>query len=113
MGTIATNMRLYHNPKCSKSRQAKNLLSERGVDFEDYRYLDNGVHPDDVELLSTIDGIIRTTDLNSETIFDFEDTKAIANLISSNPKLLQRPVLICEGVAVIGRPPENILILLP
>ena len=106
-------MRLYHNPKCSKSRQAKNLLSERGVDFEDYRYLDNGVHPDDVELLSTIDGIIRTTDLNSETIFDFEDTKAIANLISSNPKLLQRPVLICEGVAVIGRPPENILILLP
>jgi len=113
VGTIATNMRLYHNPKCSKSRQAKNLLSERGVDFEDYRYLDNGVHPDDVELLSTIDGIIRTTDLNSETIFDFEDTKAIANLISSNPKLLQRPVLICEGVAVIGRPPENILILLP
>lgn len=106
-------MRLYHNPKCSKSRQAKNLLSERGVDFEDYRYLDNGVHPDDVELLSTIDGIIRTTDLNSETILDFEDTKAIANLISSNPKLLQRPVLICEGVAVIGRPPENILILLP
>ncbi len=113
MGTIATNMRLYHNPKCSKSRQAKNLLSERGVDFEDYRYLDNGVHPDDVELLSTIDGIIRITDLNSETILDFEDTKAIANLISSNPKLLQRPVLICEGVAVIGRPPENILILLP
>jgi len=106
-------MRLYHNPKCSKSRQAKNLLSERGVDFEDYRYLDNGVHPDDVELLSTIDGIIRITDLNSETILDFEDTKAIANLISSNPKLLQRPVLICEGVAVIGRPPENILILLP
>lgn len=106
-------MRLYHNPRCSKSRQAKNLLLERGVEFEDYRYLDSGVHPDDVELLSTIEGIIRVSDLDSETIIDFGDTKAVAELISSNSRILQRPILISNGIAVIGRPPESILTLLP
>lgn len=111
--TIGPNMRLYHNPRCSKSRQARTLLSERGVEFEDYRYLDNGVHPNDVELLSTIDGIIRISDLDSETLIDFGDTRAVAELISANPRLLQRPILISKGVAVIGRPPENILTLLP
>ncbi|MGB0265108.1 MAG: ArsC/Spx/MgsR family protein [Candidatus Poseidoniaceae archaeon] len=106
-------MRLYHNPRCSKSRQAKSLLLERGVEFEDYRYIDNGVHPDDVELLSTIEGIIRVSDLDSETIIDFGDTKAVAELISANSRILQRPILISNGIAVIGRPPESILTLLP
>lgn len=106
-------MRLYHNRRCSKSRQAKSLLLERGVEFEDYRYLDSGVHPDDVELLSTIEGIIRVSDLDSETIIDFGDTKAVAELISANSRILQRPILISNGIAVIGRPPESILTLLP
>lgn len=106
-------MRLYHNPRCSKSRQAMNLLSERGIVFEEFRYLDSGVHTDDVELLSTVEGIIRVSDLDSETVIDFGDAKAVAELISANPHLLQRPILICNGVAVIGRPPENILTLLP
>lgn len=111
--TIGPNMRLYHNPRCSKSRQARNLLSERGIEFEDFRYLENGVHPDDIELLSNLNGIIRISDLDSETVIDYGNTKAVAELISDNPRLLQRPILISNGVAVIGRPPENILTLLP
>lgn len=106
-------MRLYHNPRCSKSRQARNLLSERDIEFEDFRYLENGVHPDDIELLSNLNGIIRISDLDSETVIDYGNTKAVAELISDNPRLLQRPILISNGVAVIGRPPENILTLLP
>lgn len=106
-------MRLYHNPRCSKSRQAKNILSKRGIEFEEWRYLDKGVHPDDVKLLSNIDGVIRVSDLDSGTTIDFGDTKAIAELISTNSRILQRPILISNGVAVIGRPPENILTLLP
>ena len=111
--TIGPIMRLYHNPRCSKSRQARNLLSERGIEFEEFRYLDSGVHPDDLELLSTIEGIIRVSDLGSETVIDFGDVRTIAKLISANPRILQRPILISNGVAVIGRPPENILTLLP
>lgn len=106
-------MRLYHNPRCSKSRQAKNLLLERGIEFEDYRYLDAGIHPEDIELLSSVDGIIRMSDLDAETDIDFGDYNAVAELISTNPRILQRPILISNGVAVIGRPPENILTLLP
>lgn len=106
-------MRLYHNPRCSKSRQARDLLSERDIEFEEFRYLERGVHHDDIELLSTIDGIIRVSDLDSETVIDFGDAKAVAELILANPRILQRPILICNGVAVIGRPPENILTLLP
>ncbi|MGB1474881.1 MAG: arsenate reductase family protein [Candidatus Poseidoniaceae archaeon] len=106
-------MRLYHNPRCSKSRQARNLLTERGVDFEEYRYLDSGIHPDDLELLATLDGILRISDLDSETDVDFGDNEAVAELISVDPRLLQRPILIFNGVAVIGRPPESILTLLP
>ena len=106
-------MRLYHNPRCSKSRQAKNILLERGIEFEDYRYLDAGLHPDDIDLLSSINGIIRKSDLDSTTDIDFEDYKAVAECISANPRILQRPILISNGVAVIGRPPENILTLLP
>lgn len=113
VGTFGPNMRLYHNPRCSKSRQARTLLCERGIEFEDYRYLDNGVHPNDVKLLSTIDGIIRISELGSETVIDFGDTEAVAELITDNPQLLQRPILISKGLAVIGRPPENILTLLP
>ena len=106
-------MRLYHNPRCSKSRQAKNLLLERGIEFEDYRYLDAGIHREDIELLSSVDGIIRMSDLDSDTDIDFGDYNAVAELISTNPRILQRPILIFNGVAVIGRPPESILTLLP
>ena len=43
-------MRLYHNPRCSKSRQALALLEEREIEFEDYRYLERGIDPDSVKL---------------------------------------------------------------
>ena len=47
-------MRLYHNPRCSKSRQALSLMNESGFEFEEYRYLDLGIHADDLEILSFI-----------------------------------------------------------
>ena len=55
-------MRLYHNPRCSKSRQAVALLSENGVEFEEYRYLDLGIAEEDLEILSSLPGIIRTNE---------------------------------------------------
>ena len=93
-------MRLYHNPRCSKSRQAVALLNDSGIDFEEYRYLDNGIAPEDLEILLTLEGSIRTDDIADDVVLDI-------------PKLLQRPILINDGKAVIGRPPEEILTLLP
>ena len=100
-------MRLYHNPRCSKSREARNLLDERGVDFEEYRYLEQGIHPDDVSLLSNIEGIIRVADLDSKEEVDLADPNSVSEYILENPQVLQRPILVSNGVGVIGRPPER------
>lgn len=89
------------------------LLVDMGIKFEDYRYLDRGVHLDDVAVLSTLKGIIRTSDLDSNENFDLLDENTVADIIQSNPRVLQRPILISGRVAVIGRPPEKILTLLP
>ena len=105
-------MRLYHNPRCSKSREARNLLDERGVDFEDYRYLERGIHPDDLKLLSNIEGIIRVADLESNADVNLGDANSVSEYILANPRVLQRPILVSDGVGVIGRPPDKILTLL-
>ena len=105
-------MRLYHNPRCSKSREARNLLDERGVDFEEYRYLERGIHPDDVKLLSNIEGIIRVADLESNADVNLGDANSVSEYILANPRVLQRPILVSDGVGVIGRPPDKILTLL-
>ena len=103
-------MRLYHNPRCSKSRQAVKLLTERGLDFEEYRYLDLGISSEDLDLLISLDGVIRVSDISSDSITNKTE---IRELLTLEPKVLQRPILIFQGVAIIGRPPEEILTLLP
>ena len=105
-------MRFYHNPRCSKSRQALSLLVDRDVDFEEYRYLEKGVHMDDFEILANLPNIIRKSEVYEKEKYDFEDVESIKELIKLQPKCVQRPILVCGGEAVIGRPPENILILL-
>tara|TARA_Y100001954_G_C15577282_1_gene486518 strand:- start:61 stop:381 length:321 start_codon:yes stop_codon:yes gene_type:complete len=105
-------MRLYHNPRCSKSRQALALLIERNVEFEDYRYLDNGIDPEDLDILIPLEGVIRTKEVDKSLGYDLNNVEDIGKLLIDNPKALERPILIKNGHAVIGRPPENILVLL-
>lgn len=102
-------MRLYHNPRCSKSREAVALLLEDGIEFEEYRYLSMGVDPNDVGILSEIEGIVRTKDVIGEIDVSQLDLKGLQQLLLSQPSCLQRPVLIYKGHAVVGRPPENII----
>ena len=102
-------MRLYHNPRCSKSRQAVALLTGAGIDFEDYRYLSEGIHSDDIEVLSTLPGIIRSKDVIGDVDIKNLDSNGIQTLLKEQPKCLERPVLIMNGQAVVGRPPERIL----
>ena len=102
-------MRLYHNPRCSKSRQAVALLTDAGIDFEEYRYLTEGIDSNDVEVLSTLRNIIRKKDVTGDYDFKNLDVDSIQQLLLSQPKCLERPVLIHNGKAVLGRPPELIL----
>ena len=106
-------MRLYHNPKCSKSREAVKILESKDIQVEIVNYLSEGINISDLEILIRLDGIIRTNEREfRENPVDISDFNNVRLLLQTHPKLLQRPVLISDGKAVIGRPPEEILILL-
>ena len=102
-------MRLYHNPRCSKSRQAVALLTDAGYEFEIRLYLRDGIAQDDLEILASVDNIIRHNDIVGEMDVSMLDSNGIQSLLSDQPKALQRPVLIHHGQAILGRPPELIL----
>jgi len=102
-------MRFYHNPRCSKSRQALALLAERGVEVEIVRYLEAGIVEEDLELLASLDGIVRKKEAGSQAMAALHSVDDVAALLKSNPKVLERPVLVVNGQAVIGRPPEDVL----
>jgi len=111
---------IYHNPKCSKSRQALEIIKSKNIEPRIILYLVNKLSKAEVEnLLSklglSIRGILRTgedeykrNNLKNENL---SDDKLIELLIKF-PKLLQRPIVVKNNKAVIGRPPENILNLL-
>mgnify|MGYP000232681535 FL=1 len=109
---IGFNMRLYHNPRCSKSRQAVALLQQQGADFEDYRYLEKGISPGDMSILLELSDVIRLNDISDKSEYNLSQKNEIQRLLQIEPKALQRPILIHNGKAVIGRPPEDILTLL-
>ena len=115
---------IYHNPRCSKSRKALEILNSKTKDFKIIKYLEDGI--DIIELKSILslnkiskDEIIRT---NESSYKELKLTKkdlskdVIVNYIVKFPILLQRP-LICKYQSsklvqtVIGRPPETVLIL--
>jgi arsenate reductase len=111
---------MYHNPRCSKSRETLSLLNEKGIEPEIIEYLNS---PPDATQLKKILGllglspreIIRTKDdLYKELNLDNEgldDNQIIAALIE-NPILIERPIVLANGKAAIGRPPKNILVIL-
>ena len=110
---------IWHNPRCSKSRNAVALLEEKGVEAEVVKYLDTP--PTRVELIAVLDmlglsakGLMR----NKEDIYkelgikDINDEDVLIGLMVANPKLIERPIVIKDGKATIGRPIENIVELL-
>jgi arsenate reductase len=116
-----TDLTLYHNPRCSKSRSALELLQTRGVTPDVVLYLDT---PPDAaqlrdllgklgisarQLLRTGEDAYKQLNLADPSL---DDAQLIAAMVA-HPKLIERPILVAGDKAVIGRPPENILELLP
>jgi arsenate reductase len=112
-------MKLLHNPRCSKSREALAALEDAGHQPEIWRYLDEPLtEPQIRELLAQLGiepfALVRTKEelwreLSSDKTLSDDD---IIALMASHPKLIERPILIHKGKAAIGRPLENILALL-
>ena len=111
------SVEIYHNPRCSKSRQTLSLLEEQGIEPAVTKYLDS---PPDAATLSNILGMLnmeprdlmrkkekeyKELNLNNPDLSRDELIKAMVE----NPKLIERPIVIKDGKAAIGRPPEQVL----
>lgn len=113
-------IKIYHNPRCSKSRATLALLEENDVSPEIIYYLETPPTSDELkDLLKKlgmgIREIIRTSEPRyGELGLDDESLSEpiVFDIICEHPKLIQRPIVIKGGQAIIGRPPENVLALL-
>jgi arsenate reductase len=116
-----TDLTLYHNPRCSKSRGALELLEARGLTPTIVRYLET---PPDAAQLRELLGklgigardLLRTGEDEYKALNLADASLSEAQLIAAmaaHPKLIERPILIAGDKAMIGRPPEKILEILP
>ncbi len=113
------NVKIWHNPRCSKSRSAVALLEKKGVEAEVIKYLEAAPTKEELkillsqlgmsarELMRTKEDIYNELDLKNEN-----DEEKLIEAMAENPKLIERPIVIKDGKAVIGRPIENIVELL-
>ena len=112
-------MKIYHNPRCTKSRQTLALLQENGVETEGILYLENIPTANDLkDLLSKLGISPMQLIRKGEAIWkenykgkELSDAQIIDAMIA-HPKLIERPIVVKDNKAVLGRPPENALELL-
>lgn len=110
-------IRIFHNPRCSKSRATLALLQEKGIEPDVTLYLEN---PPDASELRTILGLLglearqlmrkgeaeyRELGLADESLSEEQLIAAMAG----TPRLIERPIVLANGRAAIGRPPESVL----
>jgi len=107
---------IWHNPRCSKSREALKLLEEQGKEVDVYKYLDEALSVDEIKSVLLKLGIVaRDLMRTKETIYkelglkDIEDEEALIEAMSKYNKLIERPIIITDTKAIIGRPPELVL----
>ena len=109
-------MKIYHNPRCSKSRQTLSLIKETGAEVEIIEYL-NAI-PSEKELSDIItllgitpEKLLRKGESDYRVNFKgktLSDSEWI-NAMIKYPKLIERPIVVSGNKAILGRPPENVL----
>jgi arsenate reductase len=107
---------LYHNPRCSKSREALHLLEEEGETIEIVKYLDTPPTHQELKQVVELLGIkpialIRTQEADWKQNYKDKNLtdEQIIDIMVQNPKLIERPIAIKGTHAVIGRPPKKVL----
>ena len=114
------SVKIYHNPRCSKSRQTLQLLEDNGVQAEVIEYLKKPPTADELDaILTMLD--IQPRDLMRIKEVEYKETgmdnpdldrdALIAGMVNT-PKLIERPIVLANGKAAIGRPPESVLAIL-
>ena len=114
-----TDVTIYHNPRCSKSRQTLSLLQENGLEPEVVEYLKTPLTAAALKRvikalgIEAIELLRRKESLYREVFPDGTPSNADAvRMMTEHPKLMERPIVVAGDNAVIGRPPENVLALI-
>lgn len=106
---------IWHNPRCGKSRDGLKYLEEKGLDVKVIKYLNIDISKDDLkevllmlgigakDLLRTKEKVYKELDLKNET-----DEEKLIEAMVENKKLIERPIVIKDGSAVVARPVEKI-----
>ncbi len=106
---------IYHNPRCSKSRQTLELIREKGVEPQIVEYLETPPSAAELkDILSklgkTAAEIVRKKEAKEEGIdVDALDNDALIEALAAHPRAIERPIVVKGAKAVMGRPPENVI----
>jgi len=106
---------LYHNPRCSKSREALALLQQNGVELAIVDYLETPPGVDELKRILGMLGvaakdIVRQREAKEEGVDpNALDDDALVRAIHGHPRIMQRPIAVADGKAAIGRPPISVL----
>lgn len=106
---------IYHNPRCSKSRQTLELLQNNGIEPEIVEYLNETLSAKELAKLMKQLGmrpkdVLRVKEQEFKNLkLNLDDDKAVLEAMVAHPKILERPIVTNGKKAVLGRPPENVL----
>ncbi|MGF1612647.1 MAG: arsenate reductase (glutaredoxin) [Gammaproteobacteria bacterium] len=111
------HVRIFHNPRCSKSRQALQLLQEQGIEPDIIEYLKTPPSSDELRHILELLGIApRALMRRQERAYSEQDLgdpnldeTALIQAMVDHPVLIERPIVLAHGKAVLGRPPEKVL----
>ena len=111
------SLKILHNPRCSKSRQTLEIINSKGVSVEVIEYIKTPLKYDDLlkiiklldvnprDIIRKSESIYKEKNLENDKFTDEELTKYMVE----NPILIERPIVFDDNLAIIGRPPENVL----
>ncbi len=112
-----SKIQIWHNPRCSKSRNALKFLEEEGINAQIVKYLDIPHNKEEIkslikmlgldsarQLMRTKEEVYKTLDLKN-----IDDEEKLIEAMVENPRLIERPIVIKDNKAAIGRPIENII----
>ena len=105
---------IYHNPRCTKSRQTLTLLSERGIEPTVVEYLKNPPNEATIRKLLKKLGLeaaqlIRRKEYAALGLAGTDDPQTLIAHMAAHPEIIERPIVVCGEKARLGRPPEQVL----
>ena len=106
-------VKIYHNPRCTKSRQTLSFLQDQGIDPEIIEYLQS---PPDEKAIARLlkylgmepSELIRKKEYKALGLRETDDSKELIRRMAQNPQIIERPIVVVGKQARLGRPPEQV-----